>query len=531
MRKTIFLFVALVQFHFSNGQDLLSQSKIERLYKTASDLGEHHQFGAAREVWDQFLIASNWNDPRKGEGEYQKAFCALNLYHSDGEKLIEDFVANNPTHPRAGTAYFELGNFFYNEKNYSKSSSFYAKVDFPALSASQQNTGHFRWGYSLFNLKKLKEALDQFNFIKTQGGQYGPAASYYAGFVEYNQSDYENAKVDLKRAEQSEAYDGIVPQVLANVYYKQKNYDELLSYAKGIKDKEGISNSDEIALLSAEAYFKKSDFKNSLAGYREYLESKKGTADRGVLSRAGYSAYLAGQDVEALTYFKASVSDKDSVGFYSSYYLGLLYLKQQQKPLALIAFDNARKFESDKKLVEESTFQYAKISYDMGQPDKAISEFEKFLVLLPTSDHVIEVKELLSQAYVNANNYNKAIEYIESLPKRGLAIDRAFQKATFLKGTELFNKEDYALAVSYFDKSLQSPVDQTYVAEASFWSAEAFSIGKRYDKAISGYQLVLGLPAYSNQDIIVRTRYGLGDRKSTRLNSSHLARSRMPSSA
>ena len=510
MRKILFTISAIISFHFCSGQDLLSQNKAERLYKTANDLIDHHQFGAARETWDQFLSAADKNDPRRVEAEYLKAFSSLNLYHSDGEKLIEDFVEKNASHPRSGTAYFDLGNFFYNEKNYSRASSYYTKADFLSLGESQQSVGHFRFGYSLFNQKKLKESLDQFNFIKIQGGQYGPASSYYAGFIEFNQGDYENAKVDLKRAELSEAYKGIVPQVLANVYYKQKNYDELLSYVKSVSDKEGVSNSEEIALLSAEAYFKKSDYKSSLSGYRKYLEARKGTADRGVLSRAGYSAYLTGQDAEALTYFKASVSDTDSVGFYSSYYLGMLYLKQQQKPLALIAFDNARKFANDKKLAEESTYQFAKISYDMGQPDKAINEFEKFLNNSPTSEHVVEVKELLSQAYVNANNYNKAIEYIESMPKRGPAIDRAFQKATFLKGTELFNKEDYAQAIQFFDKSLQSPIDQTYVAEASFWSAETYSIGKRYDLAATKYQQVIGLSGYTNQEIILKARYGLG---------------------
>lgn len=510
MRKILFTISVILSFHFSSGQDLLSQNKADRLFKTASDLIDHNQFGAARETWDQFLLLADKNDSRRVEAEYMKAFSSLNLYHTDGEKLIEEFVEKNATHPRAGTAYFDLGNFFYSEKNYSRASSYYAKADFTSLGEAQQNVGHFRYGYSLFNLKKLKEALDQFNFIKTQGGQYGPAGSYYAGFIEFSQADYENAKVDLKRAEQSEAYKGIVPPVLANVYYKQKNYDELLTYAKTLSGKDDISNSEEIALLSAEAYFKKSDYKNSLNGYREYVESRKGTADRGVLSRAGYSAFITGQDADALTYFKASASDRDSVGFYSSYYLGMLYLKQQQKPMALTAFDNARKFSDDKTLAEESTFQFAKISYDMGQPDKAINEFEELLKRSPSSDHVVEVKELLSQAYVNANNYNKAIQYIESLPKRGPAIDRAFQKATFLKGTELFNKEDYAQAIQFFDKSLQSPIDQNYVAEASFWSAETYSIGKRYDLAIPKYQQVIGLSGYTNQEIILRARYGLG---------------------
>lgn len=99
--------------------------------------------------------------------------------------------------------------------------------------------------------------------------------------------------------------------------------------------------------------------------------------------------------------------------------------------MAQTAFDIARKFKPDPKLVEESTYQFAKVSYDMGQPDKAITEFEKLLVAYPNSTHAEEIKELLGQAYVNASNYNKAIEYIEAMKTRSPAVDRAFQKLPY----------------------------------------------------------------------------------------------------
>jgi TolA-binding protein len=226
-----------------------------------------------------------------------------------------------------------------------------------------------------------------------------------------------------------------------------------------------------------------------------------------VLLRAGYAAYVLGQDAKALTYLKNSFADADSVGFYSSYYLGQLYLKTNQKPMALTAFDIARKFKADPKLVEESSFQFAKISYDLGRPDQAISEFEKVLKVFPGSSHAIEIKELLSQAYVNANNYNKAIDYIESLPSRSPSVERAYQKATMLKGMEYFNQEDYTHAVTYFEKSFEHPSDQDYLAEANFWCGEANSIMRKYDKASANY-----LHAMEGEDasLRLRARYGLG---------------------
>ena len=510
MRKVSFLFICFVFPVSVFSQDLLSQGKSDRLFKSGIDLMEHGEYGAARIAFSDFLSSSIQQDLKRGAAEYYQAFCALNLYHSDGEKLIENFVVQNANHPRSATAYYDLANFFYNEKNYVRATSYFGKTDFIALSAEQQNSGRFKWGYSLFNLKKLKDALDEFNFIKAQGGQYGPASSYYAGFIEYSQGDYDIALTDLQRAEQSPAYASIVPYLIANLYYKQQNYNQLLSYTASIKSRENLTNAEEISLLSAEASFKKVDYKNAINGYQDYLDGREGNIDKGVLFRAGYSAMSTGQDELAIDWLKQSALDSDSIGFYSSYFLGSLYLKKQQRNLALTAFENSRKFTSDKRMVEESTFQVAKISYDLALPDKAIGEFEKFTIGFPSSIHIGEVKELLSHAYLNANNYNKAIEYIESFPNRNQNLDRAYQKATMLKGIELFNKEEYSTAVQLFEKSLKFPIDQNYVAEASFWCAESYSIGRKYEPATEHYQRIIGLSDFKNEDLINKARYGMG---------------------
>ena len=491
-------------------QNLNSQNNADRLFETGLDLIAHGEFGAAKQSFTDFLAISPSNNLKRAEASYYQAFCALNLYHGDGEKKIEDFVRDNPNHPKAATAYYDLANFFYAEKNYGRASTYFRKVDFPTLSNDHHAVGRFHWGYSLFNLRKLDDALDQFNFIKALGGQYGPASSYYAGFIELGNGDYENALTDLKRAEQNKSYSLVVPELIANAYYKQEQYDELLAYVEQVKGKEGVNNIEEISLYGAEAYFKKKEYAKALSGYEEYLEVNEARADRGVLLRSGFSAYSIGQDEKALTHLKRSASDKDSIGFYASYYLGAIYLKQNQKQLALTAFDNAKKFKADPRLVEESSFQHAKIFYDLGRSDEAIEELENFLFTFKSSTHITEVKEVLSQAYVNANNFNKAIEYIEGLSSRGPAIDRAYQKATLLKGIELFNMEQYAGAVQMFEKSIQYPVDPNYVAEASFWNGEAYSIGRKYEEAADNYLRVIGIPNYSNMELLTKTRYGLG---------------------
>ena len=248
-KSTLVLTVLFLSHYFSYGQETLSQQKYERLFQTGLELLSHHEYGSSYKTFEDYLRIYPLSDSRKADAEYYRAFCALNLYHVQGEKLLEDYIASYPRYPKAIAAYFNLANFFYAEKDYSKAARYYSIVDFLSLSGEQQNTGRFRWGYCLFSQKNLKEALDQFNAIKGLGGQYGPAASYYAGFIESSTGDYPNALIDLKRAETNNSYASIVPVMIANVYYKQKDDAELLKYSEVVLARENTSSADEISYL------------------------------------------------------------------------------------------------------------------------------------------------------------------------------------------------------------------------------------------------------------------------------------------
>ncbi len=510
VRNIPFVFISLFFISSLSAQQQLSQTKAERLFQKGSELVAHSNFGAARKVFSDFLIEASPTDPRRGEAEYYLALSGLRLGHNDGEKLIDDFLSNNPSSPKAATAYYDLANFFSEEKSYAKASQYFKKVDYPALTLNQQNQAHFKWGYSFFNLKKLDEVLEQFNFVKNSSGEFSPAANYYAGFVEYSKGQYAEALTDLRRAESNPSYATVVPYLIANVYYRQKKYDELLQYTTSLKSRTDLQNKDEIAMLTAEAYYFKGDYKNAAEAYEKFLSDNVNKGDGALLFRAGYSNYALNQVDKAVTYLGKSAAGKDSVSYYSSYYLGILYLKQGQKPLALNAFDYARKYPKDRKLSEEATFQYGKVSYDAGRPDQAITEFEKFLREYPSSSHAVEVKELLAQAYINGNNFHKAIEYIESLPSRSTYIDQAYQKATYLKGAEAFNKDDYTAAIFNFEKSLKYLRDPKYTGLASYWAGEAYSSVDRYDDAIRHYQKVVETGSAVDPDVLLKTRYGLG---------------------
>lgn len=507
--RIVFCFCIILTHGWAFGQHQLSQTKAERLYQKGSELVVHRNYGAARKVFSEFLEESSPTDPRRSEAEYYRAFSALNLGHSDGEKLIDQYITHYPSSPKAATAYYDLALFFYGENKFSKASQYFRKVDFPALTQSQQNEGHFKWGYSHFNLRQLDEALEQFNFVKNQSTPWSPAANYYAGFIAYSKGMYDEALADLKKAETHASYAPIVPYLIANVYYKQKQYDQLLNYTASLKNKTGIQNAKEIAMLTAEAQYFKGNFREAAEAYEAFLKDAAASAGASLLFRAGFANYALNQTDKAIAYLSKSAASRDSVSYYASYYLGIVYLKTGEKPLALNAFDYSRRVPHDADLAAEAAFQFAKVAFDVGRTDQAIEEFERFLAQYPRNGHVNEAKELVAQAYVNGNNFQKAIEYIESLPSKNMQVQQAYQKATYLLGAELFNKNDYEQAIRAFQKSLSYPRDPAYVVLASLWAGEACSILGRVEESIPHYQRVVTTGS-GDASLIARARYGMG---------------------
>jgi len=507
IKTILFPFFLLTTHAITYAQVSLTQQNPEQLFRKATELFEMGNYGASRTSFSEFLNTTSTSDPRKADANYYIACAALRLQNSDGEVLMQNFSANYPNHPRKANAQLELAHNFYQKQNYAKALIYFGKTDFTAVSAEQQIEGKFQMGYSYFSDRKLDDALLYFNQVKFNEHRYSAAANYYAGFIEYSKGAYDEALTDLKRAETNGTYSAIVPYLIASVYYRKNQYDELLAYAAKFETNEAVKNKKELTLLVAEAHYSKGDFTKAAMAYSESLQDKT-TGDAGIWYRAGLSNYKAGNIDEAIRLLEQSAATKEEVASVASFQLGVVYLQKDEKLYALNAFDRARKSQ-DIGIAEQAQFNFAKVAYDQGQADKAITELEKYLTVYPQGIFATETKELLAQAYVNGNNYNKAIEYIEALSRKTPVIEQAYQKATFLKGTEYFNKDNYTEAIVHFSKSLEYPRDEKYTQRASFWCAEAKAIQRKNDEAENLYNQSIrngsGDPALKLQ-----AHYGLG---------------------
>ncbi|MCG8323521.1 MAG: tetratricopeptide repeat protein [Cytophagales bacterium] len=506
----LFILILLCCWYGVPAQNTMIQIDNDRYFRQGIDLFDKQQYAAARTAFEEY-INHEPESIKAIDARYYIAFCAMSLYHNDGEFLLDQFVNRYEGHPKSVMAFYELGNFYFKNKDYTKAIAYLEKTDINKLTADQRLETRFKLGYAHFNKKNFDKALSYFNNVKQGTSPYTAASNYYAGFIEFRNGAYDEALTDLRRAEEDEAYSAIVPYMILNVYYKQERYDELLQYGEQVvASGRKVKNLEDFSLLIAESYFRKQQYDKAAEFFHTYMQNQRGKKDPEVKYRVALAFYNMDNFDRAEAYFKELASGKNALGQRSSYYLGNLYLRSNNKNFALTAFDNAARMNFDPVMQEEAIFKQAKINYDLGNFDEAIDALNNLASLFPDSERSSEANILLSEAYLKTSDYNKAIEHIEKIGKKDPRIKRAYQQVTYFKGTENFNNRKYRRAVQMFDKSLTYPEDEQLVAKAHFWSGEAYSIGKRYDDAIRSYKAVISSPFEANSNEFLRARYGIG---------------------
>lgn len=509
--KCCIFLLALAQIHMAH--ELVAQvplSDAQDLYQHGVDLFNNGKYAAARKSFEAYLQA----EPQalhRTDALYFRAFSALSLQHADAEGLFENFLNNYPEHPRALTGYYEAANFYYRQENYSKAVNFFAKVKPDRLQANERPAFYFHWGFSLFSLQKFEEALPHFNEVKKFNGEYKAPSHYYAGYIEFRLDQFDAALADLRMAGESEGYDAIVPELVSAILYSKKDYSQLINYSRPyLSESQPAKNLNQIALYTAEAYYEQKDYRKAIPLYEQYMASMRKKPVAPVLFRISYSYLQANQSANAIENFKYVALEKDEIGQAASYYLGDLYVGENNKPFAVSAYQQAAEIDYDENVKEQAMFKLAQVYLDLGNYEPAIPVLETYIRDYPQSKNKAEAQDMVAEAYVNSSNYERAMAYFEKVGLGSQRIRKAYQKAAYLNATQQFNNGKFYESVLLFDNSLKYPIDPEIELAAWYWKGEAYSTGRKYEEAIVSYNKVLQKGKRDAPLLAHQANYGMG---------------------
>lgn len=502
--RSVFIAILFLFSLTGFGQATLQQSFSEELFTEGIDMMSKSEFGSARQYFERYLDTND--DTYKERAEYNLAKCALSLYHLDGEALINQYISDYPSSQMALMAHYQLGNYFFQDKNYKKAIVHFKEVNSTILDKPQKQDLIYKLGYSYFSIRNFNDAISYFNQLKSKKGKYQILSSYYAGFIEFGNGAYDDAISDLKISAKDPNFSNSVALMLASVYYEKGDYSELVNYVEPLMAaNNALSKNVQLSIFLAEAYY----FTNRFINANEYYKKGVKKLNNEASYNYGTSLSNAGHSIEAIDILKKIAGNSTQTEIAATYLLGKLYLLQNEKLFALGAFLQIDNVEN-REIAEESRFMAARLSFQLSRISQCIEILQDFSNKYPNSIHKDKANTLLAKALVQTSDYPAAINYIESLPQKSNEVKNAYQKATYLLGTEQFNKRKFRLAVANFSKSLTNGNDEELRVKAHLYTGEAFALGRRYTEAEPHYKYVISSNFDRGSNEVLLARFGLG---------------------
>jgi tetratricopeptide (TPR) repeat protein len=395
-----------------------------------------------------------------------KAAYESDLENSD--ELLEQLEGKVPDHFLLHDAYLAKGDYYFRKKNYTEAIKTYEPIRLSLLNREAGHNVKFKLAYSYFVKKRFNEAaviFDELSYVKNDF--YYPA-NYYLGICQFLRSDFDDAIRSFKVVEKKSEYSPHIPYYLVQLYFTQEDYSTTIEYGEKQLVKQNLKNRYRIHHLLASAYFIQEDYKAAEPHYEKYEANTEKLSETDFY-QLGYINYQLGQWEEAINYFLEISDVEGSMGQNTNYYLADCYLKTEQKRSARNALKKVTDYSIMNHLHEESLLNFGKLSAEMGYDREAIDA----LFAIPSNSLFYnEAQDLLSELFVQTNDYAKAQQMLEARDEVSHQLFEAYQKVSYFKALQAIRNEDIATAIEDLKKAIKTDRDLSVTAQSYYWLAE-----------------------------------------------------------
>lgn len=506
-KRNHILYLSLLLGSFS------TQAQETKIYRNAAEKYDHaaslyreNLYAVAQVLFDDIRM-SDTNSELEANSAYYSANIALQLGQEAAGHKIKDFVYDYPTSSKQTLALLDLSTYYFNLGEYEEALRYANAVNANVLSQKQKDRLNFQRGYGFFVKKNYNAAKIEFEKIK-ENSIFEDQAKYYLGYISYDKNDYSQASQYFEEVSDIEKYQEKMGYYKADMYFKTADFNKAIE--EGLKQLPKSNNQEksELSKIIGESYFNLGQYANALPYLLNY-EGKNGRWSNTDFYQLGYTYYKQNDFERTISEFNKIIGGSDAVAQNAYYHLGESYLKLNQKTQALNAFKNASELKFNERITEDAFANYAKLSYDIGNPYVSVPEvITTFLATYPNSAYKQELEDLLIDSYVTTKNYQAALDLLEK--NKSNLNKGVYQKVTFYRGVEFFNEGKYNQALTLFNKSIAERHDNRFVSRATFWRAEAqYALGN-FSDALSTLETFINLPQAKNTPEYNNASYTMG---------------------
>jgi TolA-binding protein len=514
MKRLILPLILLISL-VANAQQTFWLTDPEATYKQAQEYYQKQYYSLAYPIFreleqDQAARPQQYESFNYENVHYYNLVCSLNQDDSTAVNPSLAYIERDNNAARTEMLSFHLAEYEFRHKNYDAALKGYENSGIGNLSNEEIATLKFHKGYAYFIKKNFDQAKPLFDAIRQLPHDvHYIDANYYYGYICFYQKKYNDAYTAFTTVENSPKYSGLVPYYIANIYLVQNQKEKAISYAAAKLSSGDQFYANELRQLVGHGYYEEKNFSKALPFLETYVNSSK-TVSRMDLFELSYCYYQAKDYRKAIDGFKQLGGKEDSLAQNAMYLLGDAYLKTGQKANARNAFLFCASNSSYPVQKEISQFHYAKLSYELGYPDVALSEFRSFLYDYPNSSYAPEARELLLSVLANTSNYKDALALMDSVQNPSAAARKLKARIMYGRATELINDGMLNNAGDLLERASREPNNSDLLPFINFWRGEIAYRTNHFDEAVPFFIEYLKTPVSRGEVNPLSARYDLG---------------------
>lgn len=437
----------------------------------------------------QYFYNKNLSNSRKEASAFFSNVIGVILQQQYAEEGLNAFMKEYPNSAYFAQANGPLADYYLAKKDFEKALETLQKVNQYQLS-KEENTQHImKLGYAKFMTGDSAGAIEALEeSFKSADETSKPAISYMLGHLYYADKQNDNAFIYFDQIKNNEEYAHLVKPYYVQMYYNQKNYDLAISEGNELLNNgKSTSYDTEIHKIVGESYFMKGDYQSAYPHLKLFLNKEQTPSESDLYEMGFVSAQLKKND-EAVGYYNQLINSNSPLAQNAYYQLGNAYLETGKKQEALSAYRNSSQMNYDPKVQQLALEQYAKLSYELGNPFENSSKvIQRYIDKYPKSAKSQEMRSLLVKSYLYSGDYKATLEALGKLDQKTNETKKIEQEVSYLLGSEEFNKGNFDVAEKYFKQSLQSNLNKEFYKKAQYWLGQTYYQKGDYKSAIATY--------------------------------------------
>jgi len=482
--RTLILSFTFLMFNFVVlGQQTIVDASSTTDFNNALKLYNNKAYGAAQKTFEKVKKEALQSSNLQADASYYDAMCAVKLNQTNADQKVLQFVEENPTSNKKNKAFFNVGNYYFANKKAAHALKWYQKVNTDLISEENRKELNFKMGYGFLVAKRLDLAKDKFLPL-INDAKYGNDSRYYYGYISYKQEDYGIAASTLKEIADNKSYKAEISYYLLDISFKAGQFERCVTVGQELLKTAKKKDISEISKIVGESYFNLKKYEEAIPFLKAYTGKGK-KWDNTDYYQLGYAYYKQNDFENALSYFNKIISQKNAVSQNAYYHLAECYLNIDKKNEALNAFKTASELTFNTKIQEDAALNYAKLSYEEGNPFESVSDvLQNYLKKYPNSSSYKEINELVVSSFLHQQDYQGALAYLK---KKKSQENSAFTyEISLYRGMQLLNEQKLAAALPYF-KTSQLSNESEILKKGKYWEAETLYRLGNYNDALTKF--------------------------------------------